>query len=157
MSKIMKTIVPLLDENLTRKDLSKKAGFCGAFVKDKNRPGLDNHIFLMYDISNPTEENHKREARFRKQTNIYSEKVVFIKGIPYKIYAYPRLNSDINYTLKHKLGPKYIKNTLRVMKFWNFTDEELDRFLLSDRLSKLEYKCKTIPEADYMHEFELGI
>lgn len=150
MSLQMKLIVPLLDDNLVREDFDEKNGFRGVFMHDKNRPYLDNHLFLLYDISNPSKENYNREVRFTKHTNIYNTKVVYIDGKAYKIYAYPRINSDIKKILKDRVRPEFIKSSIKIMKFWRLGDDAVNTFLLGNGVKRLTPDWKSVPEYDYI-------
>lgn len=152
MSTQMKLVIPLLDENLVKEDVDEKNGFCGAYIYDKNRPYLDNHIFLMYDITNPTKEDYKRECRFRKHTNIYNIKVAYIKGRVYKIYAYPIINDDIKRIIDMRIKPKYMKNAVRIMYFWKLADDNLNKFLLNMSPMRIKPDWHSIPEYDYQPE-----
>lgn len=148
----MRLIVPLLDDKLVKEDFDEKNGFSGVFMYDKNRPYLDNHLFLLYDISKPSKENYEREVRFRKHTNIYNSKVVYIKGKAYKIYAYTRVNPDIKKILKDRVKPEFIKSSIKIMKFWRLADDEINKFLLGNWVKRLTPDWKTVPEYDYLPE-----
>ena len=47
MSNITKTIIPLIDDDLTLEDFSESTGFEAVYYEDINRPYLDNHIFII--------------------------------------------------------------------------------------------------------------
>ena len=47
----MKLIIPLLDDKFTSFIVSDKAGFINAYTWNKNKPYIDNCIFLMYDAT----------------------------------------------------------------------------------------------------------
>ena len=40
-------IVPLMDDNLTWQDLTVESGFINAYTSDKNRPYLEDKVFLV--------------------------------------------------------------------------------------------------------------
>ncbi len=76
----MKLMIPLLDKNIRKEDLTKEAGFVDAYVFDKNRPAIDNCIFLMYDLSKTTKETGQREHHFANCTNIYRSAELICKN-----------------------------------------------------------------------------
>ena len=50
MSTQIKCILPLIDERLTRNDISKESGFVNAYLYDQNRPSLEQCCFLLFVI-----------------------------------------------------------------------------------------------------------
>lgn len=144
----MKLMIPLLDENIKLEDLDEKAGFVDAFVHDKNRPYLDNHIFLVYDISKNTTERGRHEHNFAFCKNIYNEKVVYIKGKPYKIVAFPMIGSELR-NLYNGFRPIQKNNVVRILSFWRGYDEDVNDEMLTAKAKRLDRDWKSIPEYDY--------
>ena len=151
----MKLIIPLLDENITKEDLTKESGFVDAYVFDKNRPYIDNCIFLVYDISKPTKETGAHEHRFYKCTNIHNTHVAFINGKSYKIVAFKMIGKDIK-SLYNGFKPKEYCNTMRILSFWRGYDEDVNKTMLINKPERISRDWKTIPEYDYLPEPQMG-
>lgn len=151
MSLTLKLIIPQLDDILTIDDLSEKSGFVGAYTSDINRPYLDNHTFLMYDLSNKTKEAYDREWKFRKLSNLHGWNIIYIKDKPYKIYTFCNHTEDIQNCIKGK-HPNNTISLSKVATFWNNTDITVIDYLFQSKLGDLEIDTSTVPEEDYRPE-----
>ena len=87
LSRMFKLIIPFLDESLTKEDISPEAGFVGAYNKDKNRPYIENCIFLMYDNSVLTKQAHLTKLKLDKLKTLYNKKTMLIDNKSYDLYA----------------------------------------------------------------------
>ena len=155
MSTQMKLIVPLLDNCITKEDLTPESGFVDAYVFDKNRPYIEDCIFLMYDISKPTKETGKHEHRFHNCTNLHSIKVVNIGGKPYKIFAFKMIGKDVK-DLYKGFKPKDYNNVVHILSFWRGYDEDVNKAMLINKPERLSCDWKTIPEYDYLPGPQMG-
>jgi len=156
MSNMMKLIIPLLDEGLVKEDFTKEAGFVNAYMFDKNRPYLDNHIFLVYKLPIQGKEAFNREVNFStKCTNIQGFTVQEIKGEPYKIYAFPILNSDIKRILEKREKPKYTKSSIRILAFWRGYDDDVNAIMLTNKPERIGLDWNSVPEYDYKPPFSI--
>lgn len=155
MSLQMKLMVPLLDNNLIKEDLTESAGFVDAYVFDKNRPYIDNCIFLMYDMSKMTEESGKREQRFTKCTNLHSTKVEYIGGKPFKIFAFKIIGKDVK-NLFNGYKPKQYNNVVRILSFWRGYDDDVNKIMLINKPERISRDWKVLPEYDYRPEPLIG-
>lgn len=153
MSTLMKLIIPLLDDSITKEDISEESKFIDAFAIDINRPTLDNHIFLLYkcDTSNKTAMN--RYIKFNNLKSLYSQKTIYINQIPYTIYTFPRINSTINKIIR-RCDITHYSDCSRILKFWKGEDDDVNRILLYGgeelikRIDKNDAE-KSVPEKDY--------
>lgn len=148
MSLMNKLIVPLLDEVLVKEDFDPISGFVDAYSYDKNRPNLDNHTFLMYDLTVNTKEFGNREARFAKLTNLYSTKVEYINGKPYKIFAFTNINTDIKNILKGE-KPKNTNSVVHILSFWRGYDTEVNNAMLTNKPERFTHTLESVPEYDF--------
>ncbi len=156
MSNMMKLIIPLLDEALVKEDFTKEAGFVNAYMFDKNRPYLDNHIFLVYKLPIQGKEAFNREVNFStKCTNIQGFTVQEINGEPYKIYAFPILNSDIKRILEKREKPKYTKSSIRILAFWRGYDDDVNAIMLTNKPERIGLDWNSVPEYDYKPPFSI--
>lgn len=155
MSTQMKLMIPLLDKCITKEDLTPESGFVDAYVFDKNRPGIDNCIFLMYDISKTTKERGKHEHRFHNCTNLHSIKVSYINGKPYKIFAFNIVGKDVK-DLYNGFKPKQYNNVIRILSFWRGYDDDVNKTMLINKPERLSRDWKTIPEYDYLPGPQMG-
>ena len=151
MSIQMKLIIPLLDENIKKEDLTKESGFVDVYVYDKNRPYIENCIFLMYDLSIKTTRAGNREHRFANCKNIHDIHVDFIDGKPYKIFAFCIVDKDIK-ALYNGFKPKQQKNVVRILSFWRGYDNDVNNIMLTNKPERINRDWKTIPEYDYRPE-----
>lgn len=157
LSLMHKAIIPLLDKELTKDDLREDIGFVGSYTYDKNRPWLDEHFFLMYDINKNPEENAKREQRFEKHTNIANVCVEQIGGKMYKIYAYwTGINPDIKRLKLVREKPSLLSNASRIAIFWQGEDRYLSSFLFAGDPMGLEVDWPSVPEFDHRPNDPLG-
>lgn len=150
MSTRMKFVVPLLDDNLCAKDFDEDIGFVGAYSYDKNRPWLDNHIFLMYDTNKDKKENYNREVRFRKCKNIHNFTVQQINGKSYIIYAFPIINKSIDILLREGLiGTKTAIDLAKIITFWHGKDSDVINVVTRvNGICNVPYDLKSVPEYD---------
>lgn len=156
MSIMMKLIIPLLDDALTKEDVTEEAGFVNAYMFDKNRPYLDNHIFLVYKLPIQGKEAFNREVNFSTNCkNIQGYTVQEIKGIPYKIYAFPIINPDIKRILNECRKPGYVKSSVRIMSFWRGYDNDVNNIMFLNMLGGISRDWNSIPEYDYKPPFSI--
>lgn len=145
MSLILKMAIPLLDDNLCMEDFLKENGFIEAYTYDKNRPYLDNHIFLMYDHSVP---DFERDIRFRSLHNMYDKRIEYIKNKPYIIYSFVLINSELRPLIHKGIKPSNTKNLTKINAFWRGWDKELNEYMFY-KSKKLYNNWESVPEYDY--------
>ena len=155
MSTQMKLIIPLLDKNITKEDLTKDAGFVDAYIFDKNRPGIEDCIFLMYDLSKTTKATGKREHHFANCVNLHSTKVEYIGGKPFKIFAFKLVSKDLK-DLLNGYKPKQYNNVVRILSFWRGYDDDVNKTMLINKPERISRDWKTIPEYDYRPGPQMG-
>ena len=152
MSLLYKTIVPLLDNKLTKEDVNPEIGFAGMYGKDKSKPWLDHHFFLMYEIGKNPQKNYERECRFEKQTNIHSSFIEKINNKYYKIYVYPVINKDIDDLMETGEKPRHVESINRILLFWLGHDKEISKFILANAPIRASRIGECMPEYDYVSD-----
>jgi hypothetical protein len=147
MSLQMKLIIPLLDKEITKEDLSPEAGFIDAYSYDINRPAIENCIFLMYDADSRTDEANRRYGKFEKLSTLRSSKVIYVDKKAYIVYAFVIIDTDIKNLLK---GVRHTKNAsyLRFVQFWGTGDGVVNHYLLVPTTC-FNYEARSVPEEDY--------
>lgn len=80
-------IAPLYDDNLSWRDLLVESGFVGAYTSDKNRPYLEDKLFLMYDSSFKTKEALERVRKLKSLDSLYNIRYITIDKKHYTIYC----------------------------------------------------------------------
>lgn len=113
-------IVPLMDDNLTWRDLTVESGFINAYTSDKNRPYLEDKVFLVYDSEVNTKESIDRYCKFEQLDSKYNKRYVTINKHHYTVYclANPKYKKDIN-QLK-SIGKVYSAEAAQeICLFWN--------------------------------------
>lgn len=146
MNFIYKFILPLLSKELTLSDISLDTGFCGMATYDKNRPYLDNHIFLIYHIE---QNNHAIAVRKKLASlDIHNKIDCKINGESYRIFCFPIIGKTI-LNLMSDITLLSEQETLQIYKFWKFTDEQINRRMVDNNYfpEKFEHSC--IPEFDF--------
>ena len=141
----------MLDPVLKKEDLTKESGFVDAYIFDKNRPYIENSIFLMYDLSVANKTSNEREYRMRSCKNMSGSLIEFINGKAYKIYTFPLVGADIKKVFKG-FKPSSMEGAARVLKFWNGTDTSVNMTMLDRSVTKMYLDWKTVPEFDYRPE-----
>lgn len=152
MSYFFKFILPLLDENLTKDDIEPEAGFVDMYSKDINRPYLDNHYFLLYKNDITTTKEFERDKKFKDLKTISGTYFISIKGIRYKLYAFTVADNTIRYMSKGSMLLSSDKK-LRIYKFWNFTDDEVNEHMCNNAsCTSYKFEKKILPEQDYLQK-----
>jgi len=144
----MKLIIPLLDEAITTSDISEKAGFIDGYTYNKNKPYLDNHIFLMYDADDVNKNTIQREINLNKSPNLYGKDYIRAGGKNYVLYVFVITNSDIKNLLKGLRHSKS-KSFARICEFWDGKDRVVNKYLC-DLLPGVYCSGESVPEEDYL-------
>ena len=113
-------IVPLMDDNLTWQDLTVESGFINAYTSDKNRPYLQDKVFLVYDSEVNTKESLERYCKFEHLDSKYNKRYITINKHHYTVYclANPKYKEDIS-QLK-SIGKACSTEAEReICSFWN--------------------------------------
>lgn len=155
MSTYLKILIPMLDSKLKKEDLTEESGFVDAYTADKNRPYLENTIFLMYDLSIKNKIANEREYRMRSCKNISNSTIEYINGKAYKIYAFPLVEKDAKDVFKG-FKPRSIKGANRVLSFWCGSDNSVNLTMLDRSVTKLYLDWRSVPEYDYLPELKIG-
>lgn len=147
MSTQMKLIIPLLDDKFTSFIVSDKAGFINAYTWNKNKPYIDNCIFLMYDATIINKDTQLRDHIIYNSPNLYKKENVIINKHYYTIYAICIIDSDIKEFLQG-LRHKKTVSASKIMSFWGGKDEKVNKYLMGILSS---YTCtgESVPEEDY--------
>ena len=154
MSIHMKLIIPLLGLDFKKEDFELSSGFIEAYSYDINRPYLDNHIFLLY-VDEVTNESISRDARFKKIPSFYNKLIIQINGISFVCYTFVITNKVIN-DIKSDSATIPENGLLRIYKFWNFTDDEVNHFMFDIiYLQSHLFENKSVPEWDYKEDYIL--
>lgn len=148
MSILEKLIIPLLSESITKEDVSKEAGFFHLYTSDINRPYMDKCIFLLYDTETNTKESRLREYKFRSLKEISYSKCIRINKKYYILYVFPIINKDIE-RFKNGLRHNSKDGFIRILKFWNGSDEYINKYLMGTLLS-YDHTDISVPEEDYV-------
>lgn len=152
MNTQLKLIIPLLSKSITLTDISENAGFVGAFTYNKNRPYLDNHIFLMYDANLHNKYTINRVIHFDKAEELYGKEYIRANGNNYVLYTFIIINSDIKQLLKG-LRHKKSSSFARICEFWDGKDKQVNKYLC-DLLPELSCSGESVPEEDYLMTHE---
>ena len=147
MSTQMKLIIPLIDPNITKEDLSEKAGFVDAYLYDINRPSLTDNVFLMYRTDTNDKSAIHREEKFKDSPYVRSKTFIHVNDVCYVIYAFNIITQDVR-LLKRGLPVSTIKNNSRILSFWEGKDDAVNKAILWTS-EPYSVQTQTVPEADY--------
>lgn len=150
MSLLYRLVIPMIDEELQLEDFDKNSGFVGIYAYNKNKPSLDRHIFLLYDMK---KMDVNKAYKFSRLKNLYSKKIEFIKNKAYYVYTFPRISSDIDNLLRKGEKPKSIKNNNRITSFWRGHYDDISEYMFY-RPWKLYNDWESVPEYDYRQSIE---
>ena len=144
-------IVPLMDDNLTWRDLTVESGFINAYTTDKNRPYLEDKVFLVYDSEVNTKESLERYCKFEHLDTVFNKRYITINKHHYTVYCLnnPKYKKDIN-QLK-SIGKVYNAQTAsEITCFWNNVPvPELAARLYYPTYRSGESIIAELPEEDY--------
>ena len=146
MSLHSKLILPLVDENLQLEDIAPETGFVDAYTLDINRPGLTNHIFLLYKRC-MTDEYLRIKEKLSNLPCLYSKRNITINGILYILFCFT-LNNAARMIKNNGTSLLVKEDRLRIGKFWQFTDVDITDFLLG-YYYMTEFEDTVLPEEDY--------
>lgn len=144
-------IIPLLDDNLTWRDLTVESGFVNAYTSDKNRPYLEDKVFLLYDSSVNTRESLDRFCKFKNLDTVHNTTYITIDNKPYTVYCFNSIKyrKDIN-SLKNYGKTFSLDSALEINRFWNNVPvPELSKRLFLPLYRNGEAIEAELPEEDY--------
>lgn len=155
MNAAYKLIIPLLDKNLTLEDISPEAGFVDIFSEDINKPYLDNHIFLLYDLTNTSAKAYSRNKKLESSEYLYDKYIITISGNEFMVYVFVASRTIKN--IKRNVFVFTNEEKMRIYTFWNFTDVDINKFLLDPLyFLSIRFVNSVIPEQDYKASCELA-
>lgn len=144
-------IAPLCNSNITWQDLTVESGFVNAFTTDKNRPYLEDKVFLLYDSKVNTKESLNRFCRFKYLDTLYNITYITINKRHYTVYCFsnPKYKKDIERL--RTFGKTYSTEAkLEINRFWNNVPvPELTNRLFYDSYRRGESIEAELPEEDY--------
>lgn len=146
MSIHYKLLIPLLDSNLTKEDLSPEAGFVEAYSNDINKPWLNSQIFLLYEDKD-TRASHMRMIHFKECNCVYSTEFVIIESKPYTIYAIALPQKELLSILSNSFILSN-EQRLKIGKFWMFSDTEINSYLMNPLYLLERFERKSLPEVE---------
>lgn len=153
-----KMLLALIDDKITKEDISENFGFVGLYIGDINRPFLDNHIFLLYEIGEHLEGAVDVHRKLKQCKNLYNRYSLKINGKYYYSYCFTISNKEIRQIINKKILFNFNDKThLKIYKFWSFDDDDINYYTLhqNDLLQYKEPNFKIIPEEDYRPKVKL--
>ena len=153
MTNLIKLAIPLIDQSLTLKDISKEMGFVDAYFEDINRPYLDYHIFLLYDANAKGVGVYDTMQKLKGLASFYGLRVIYINKKPYYLYTFTS-NTAIDNLHNGRIWLNE-NNKLRVLQFWQFKDCWVSTNVMRGTMA-CEPDRSSVPEEDYQPEFKLG-
>ena len=143
-----KCILPLINDKLKIDDIQDKAEFIQLSLSDKNKPYIENCIFLMYKV-NSTLQQYNIKNKLSTFENYYSNYTYIIDGVDYIIFVFtilPKYKQEINFIVQGLYTCIKLINKYKILSF-NNTDYDIFYKLFDNNLEKQD--IKEIPEKDY--------
>ena len=139
------------DKGITKNDVVIK-GFVDIFLDDVERPYLDHHAFIMYDLSKVDANYIKLMGIFEEADNLYGSYSIRISGVFYKIFCFtinPAYYREYKYIKTGRFTE--IKEPMKsiILEYNNDNITGLLKFMTNDSLVD-----KVIPEQDYIPPME---
>lgn len=151
-------IVPLIDDNITQEDLTEESGFVNAFTTDKNRPSLEDKVFLLYDSKVNTVNSMNTHRKLSNLDTLHNTIYITIDKKHYTVYCINRIKykKDIHNLISS--GKTYsLDASLEINRFWNNVPvPELSMRLFYDFYRFGESISATLPEEDYYSYKDFG-
>lgn len=151
-------IAPLCDDNLTQRDLSVESGFVNAFTTDKNRPYLENKVFLMYDSKVNTAESLETHLKLPSLDSFYNKRYITVDNNHYTVYCLsnPKYSKDINNLQSN--GKTYSQDAMiGIYNFWyGASIPDLEKRLFYNWYRFGEPIRAELPEEDYYSYEDFG-
>lgn len=128
MSYHLKFMIPLINEEISKEDISKEAGFINAYEEYSNKPLLCNQIFLLYKKYSDTNCAKKRIRKFENLNNLIETFEVIVDKTPCIMYALTITDNIIRRIGANRfaLAPIY---KMRILTFWNCSDSDINEYM----------------------------
>ncbi len=149
LSNAFKLAIPLLGNGIEYEDINENKGFVGGYFIDNNRPYLDRHLFLLYRTTTDKVGDVSVHYKLREFNNLYSWKVIHIKGIAYTLYTFTCTKAQNH--LRDGRVLLSLKNKTDVLNFWQSRDAWISNNVLLGTLY-VEPDNRSVPEEDYYPE-----
>lgn len=154
MSMSFKLILPLLNKEITKKDISLNSGFIDIYSYDINKPFMDHHIFLLYSNEIFTPQAIETAKKLKALNNLYCFRNLTIKGKSYRLYSFT-VSKTISDIEDNKVNLNY-SDKLKVASFWELKDTDINDYLIDNTNTLyIEFKNKVVPEEDYKPSFAM--
>ena len=145
----MKLAIPLINQNITKKDIEDVNGFVNAYFEDKNKPYLTNHIFFMYDTECKNPNIASCFYKLQRLNNRYGTRIVRIKGKQYTVYSF-----TIDKTIRNLRDGNIILSVAqkqRILDFWEHSDAWVTNNVLLGTMYE-HPESSVLPEEDWAPE-----
>jgi len=143
-----KCILPLINDKLNYDDVNDTTEFVQLALSDKNKPYIENCIFLRYKV-NSTLRQYCMKNKLVKFENYYSSYIYIIDGVDYIVFIFtilPKYKQDIQFIKQGLFNSIKLINKYRILSFYN-TDYDIFYKLFNNSIGKQE--IMEIPEKDY--------
>lgn len=154
MSKHLKFIIPLINDDIQLCDLDSKAGFVDAYTKDINKPQLDNHIFLLYTAELKNKAQYDRNERLKSSKTLYGTRYLKINNVWHILYIFAIVNPIIK-TIMHDCFMCNDISKMRIFSFWMMKDKDINEFMINPLYLLCDFKDSVVPEEDYTKSYAL--
>lgn len=148
MSKLLKLIIPLTDNNFTLKNTFNNEGFIDACDYDINQPYKENCIFLIYDGLYMADKGKELHKSLKAMSSFKDWRRSWINGKYVHIYTFALVNIEGKSMISNRINDVSTpKNLFRILRFWKGDAEILSHLILKEKWNKC--KVSSVPEEDY--------
>lgn len=156
MSNSLKFVIPLLANNLTKEDFTKKTGFIGAYTKDPDNPTSFDSFYLAFDDRVRTDESQELARKLSMCRNVKKVYVKHVDSVPYLIYSF-WIHTNIKNLFKDCVTIS-TRQKLRIANFWGADDDCTKELLNNFVFSKLSQTVMPLDdERRGMFESNVGL
>lgn len=145
MSNYAKIIIPFINDNINKIDLTSSSGFVDLYTEDIDFPTNEDEIYLMYDAELRNEYSIDRAKRFLKIPELKRTYIKYINNKAYIIYSFKI--SQKNKQLYKGIISLDAEKRLKILQFWGTFDSIVDTTLNNNVL--VYDTTYTIPPMDY--------
>lgn len=143
-----KCLIPLINNKLSSNDTSKSIGFAGIYFGDKNKPYIENCMFLLYKLDNSIEQ-YDLVNKFKTFNNLYTTYILKVNNIYYRVFVFTinyANKNDINSIKNGYLNNISLLNKYRISNYYSSDSDLFCKLFINNKTNDALYD---LPEEDY--------
>lgn len=157
MTTFEKILIPLIEDNIKKIDLTSAAGFIDSYTADPDKGYCDDSVFLVYDDTVRNDFVADRARRLAVSFNVKRTYVKYVNGKPlfiYELWCKPELKKMFTGIVNLNGVQK-----MKIVSFWGSYDDVVEKVLMNNVLTI--NPSHNVPNEDsngtYLNELTTGI